>query len=293
MTFISYAQNFEDVILWRVLGHIEGGTYIDIGANDPNVMSVTRGFYERGWRGVNVDASLHWYLELEKHRPEDTNLNIAISDTPGVLTFYEIADTGLSTTIPETAQEHKKKHGFQYTENQVEATTVANLMDRHKISDIHFMSIDVEGAEEAVIRGIDWNIVRPWILVIEATKPMSQELSHQQWELDVLAGGYHFAYFDGLNRFYVADEHKGLLSNFNAPPNIFDDFISVFHVERMIGREALAALMSPETSNLYTAQKYNELVQYNEVLKQKLESRASARIRREFNRLRAKFWRSS
>jgi hypothetical protein len=32
MGIVSYAQNFEDVILWRALGAIERGVYIDVGA---------------------------------------------------------------------------------------------------------------------------------------------------------------------------------------------------------------------------------------------------------------------
>ena len=49
---ISYAQNFEDVMLWRALKHVERGFYIDIGAQDPVVDSVSLAFYEQGWRGV-------------------------------------------------------------------------------------------------------------------------------------------------------------------------------------------------------------------------------------------------
>ncbi|HZF37393.1 MAG TPA: FkbM family methyltransferase, partial [Blastocatellia bacterium] len=46
MSFISYAQNFEDVMLWRALKHIDRGFYIDVGANDPDLDSVTKAFYE-------------------------------------------------------------------------------------------------------------------------------------------------------------------------------------------------------------------------------------------------------
>ena len=55
--FISYAQNFEDVILWRALKHVENGFYIDIGAQDPVIDSVSRGFYEKGWRGLHVEPT--------------------------------------------------------------------------------------------------------------------------------------------------------------------------------------------------------------------------------------------
>jgi len=54
MTFISYAQNFEDVMLWRALGHVSAGRYIDVGAQDPVVDSVSKAFYEHGWRRIHV-----------------------------------------------------------------------------------------------------------------------------------------------------------------------------------------------------------------------------------------------
>lgn len=55
MTFISYAQNYEDVMLHRALKGVEKGFYIDVGANDPVQYSVTKAFYERGWRGINIE----------------------------------------------------------------------------------------------------------------------------------------------------------------------------------------------------------------------------------------------
>jgi hypothetical protein len=47
MSFVSYAQNFEDVMLWRALRDIKGGFYIDVGANSPGMDSVTKAFYDR------------------------------------------------------------------------------------------------------------------------------------------------------------------------------------------------------------------------------------------------------
>ena len=58
----------------------------------------------------------------------------------------------------------------------------------------------------------------------EATKPLSREETHGEWEPHILANDYHFVYFDGANRFYVAAEHAELKSAFATPPNIFDNF---------------------------------------------------------------------
>jgi len=53
--FVSYAQNGEDLLLWRMLHDVDLGTFIDVGAFEPETHSVTRAFYERGWSGINVE----------------------------------------------------------------------------------------------------------------------------------------------------------------------------------------------------------------------------------------------
>ena len=57
MTFISYAQNFEDVILQRCFANIKNGFYIDLGAWSPDIDSVTKSFYLRNWTGILVLAA--------------------------------------------------------------------------------------------------------------------------------------------------------------------------------------------------------------------------------------------
>jgi hypothetical protein len=41
-------------MLWRALQQVESGFYIDVGANDPVVDSVTQAFYQRGWERIVV-----------------------------------------------------------------------------------------------------------------------------------------------------------------------------------------------------------------------------------------------
>lgn len=71
MTFISYAQNFEDVRLWRALNSFECGFYIDVGATDPAHDSVTKAFYDHGWSGINVEPMQNYYDALRQQRPRD------------------------------------------------------------------------------------------------------------------------------------------------------------------------------------------------------------------------------
>ncbi len=227
MTFITYAQNFEDVILWRALKHIENGFYIDVGAWSPDIDSVTRAFYERGWRGINIEPNSQFHAQLMAHRIRDINLRIAISDKPGTRIMNFLSNPGLSTLDEAIAQRHAST-GLTIDKQVVEVTNLATLWKQHVPGDqdVHFLKVDVEGFEEAVLRGNDWTKYRPWIVVVEATLPMSQQESHNEWEPILLSANYCFAYADGINRFYVAIEHAELLPALKYPPNFFDDFKS-------------------------------------------------------------------
>ena len=70
MSIVSFAQNFEDVLLWRALGDVEQGRYLDIGAQDPVADSVSLAFYNAGWRGVHVEPTPAYAELLRKARPD-------------------------------------------------------------------------------------------------------------------------------------------------------------------------------------------------------------------------------
>src|SRR6187551_1221858 len=95
--FVSYAQNFEDVMLRRALRDVEHGFYIDVGAQREESDSVTKAFSLAGWRGINIEPHPGYFEELVHGRPHDINLDVAIGEQEGTLTISFIDDTGLST----------------------------------------------------------------------------------------------------------------------------------------------------------------------------------------------------
>lgn len=230
-SFISYAQNFEDVMLWRALKHIEKGFYIDIGANDPEIDSVTKVFYDAGWRGINIEPIPQWYQKLKDERLRDINLQLAVGNETGEITLFEIPDTGLSTADELFAERHVLEHGFDSSEFKVPMDTLTNICERYHTSPIHFLKIDVEGMEKAVLEGVDFKKLRPWIVLLESMLPNVQQENHNSWEYILLNAGYKYAYSDGVNRFYVASERSELLDAFRYPPNVFDDFLLRQQVE--------------------------------------------------------------
>ena len=227
MTFISYAQNFEDVLLWRALGHLEHGFYIDLGAWSPVHDSVTAAFYESGWSGINVEPNPELHAELVTARPRDINLACAVTEREGETELWLAGNSGLGCV-----QESQQARDLEPTRRvNVVCTTLNAIITEHVPSDqnIHFLKIDIEGMEATVINSTNWQGCRPWIVVVEATTPMTMTPNFDAWEPTLLHADYGFVYSDGINRFYLANEHSDLAVHFGHPPNYFDNIISFDH----------------------------------------------------------------
>ena len=224
MAFISYAQNLEDVMLHRALRGVSRGFYIDVGAADPDELSVTRAFYDAGWHGINVEPDPDYAGELRSARARDVTVQAALGTKPGRRVINRILSTGLSTFDAEFAARHVAA-GYPSVPLEVDVTTLAEVWRAHAPVDVHFLKIDVEGAERDVLQGADFSLHRPWIVVVEATEPFLPTPNYEAWEGILLNAGYVFVWFDGLNRFYVEKEHEKVLRPaFQVPPNFFDDF---------------------------------------------------------------------
>ena len=78
---ISWAANAEDVVLARALPS-GFGTYVDVGAGDPDEDSATRVFAERGWYGINVAGGSETAARHHRRRPLHANLELPAAAGP-------------------------------------------------------------------------------------------------------------------------------------------------------------------------------------------------------------------
>ncbi|MFZ0127247.1 MAG: FkbM family methyltransferase, partial [Xanthobacteraceae bacterium] len=125
-----------------------------------------------------------------------------------------------------------RQFGFQADRSvSVPILTLNQILNDHlRGRTLHFVSIDVEGMECEVLRGLDLKKYRPWIMIVEATIPGTPVPCFEKWESLIVSHGYRMVYFDGINRFYLSDEMQGLLPHFAHPPNVFDDYVPAIQV---------------------------------------------------------------
>jgi len=221
---ITYAQNFEDFMLWKALKAIKNGLYIDIGACDPDLYSVTKWFYDNGWSGINAEPIEECYRKFLTERPRDINLDIFVSDKNGVTDFYESSDLVKSTNKPENAKTPKNEPGLKFEKKIKNTRKLDDICAEHGVKTVHFLKIDVEGSEMEVLRGFSFDEIRPWIVLFES---VSTDADHNDVSTECVNylknKGYHFIYFDGLNKFFAADEHPEMDAAFNVPLSVLDE----------------------------------------------------------------------
>jgi FkbM family methyltransferase len=224
---VSYAQNGEDVVLWRALGNVSAGRYVEVGANHPSHDSITRAFYDRGWSGITVEP-VPYFADLQRaERPRDHLVQAAISNSGAAeITLHVVPGTGLSTIVDAVSDRHAKA-GIEHIDVVVPTRRLDDVLAESGWADrdIHFMLIDVEGAERDVLASVDLKRWRPWVLVVESTAPTSMVRTHSEWEPELLEQGYEYCLFDGISRFYVAAEKSdSLRTALSYPVCVWDDY---------------------------------------------------------------------
>jgi len=215
---LSYAQNMEDVVLARLFDGQTDGFYIDVGGGHAVADNVTFHFYLKGWRGIVVEPQAALGPLYRRVRPRDALVQALAGREEGALDLFEAATFhGLSTASP-THAAAAEQAGVAGRRVSKPVTTLARLCADHAPPTIDVLKIDVEGHEAEVIAGGDWTRFRPRVVLAEAIEPLSMSDASHRFEPGLLAAGYRFAWFDNLNRWYVADEAAALLERFPTEP---------------------------------------------------------------------------
>ena len=253
------------MLLRRCFGDVERGFYVDIGAHHPTYASVTRWFYDQGWSGINIEPG-DGIVALRAERSRDVNLDVAVADFEGEATFWvHTGNTGTSTLSRHVSGIVSEKAG-EMRPRIVRVTTLPAILDSYAVDKhIHFLKIDAEGAEDAIVRSADWKRHRPEVLLIESTEPYTNIRKKEPWQDRLQENGYRMTYFDGVNDFWVREESSTLMGAFAVPVNVLDFFRS-FDPELAL----LRAKVAEQSSELASASlRIATLAAENEALKKK------------------------
>lgn len=213
--FFTYSQHGEDLIIANVFKHIgvDRPSYLDIGAHHPLNISNTALFYQRGCRGVNVEANSNLIRAFTDLRPGDINLNVGVGVKPGSMTFYMIDDFSGRNTFDRGAAE---AFVAAYPQHQITRAVEVPIITINQIVDEHcggifpdFLSIDVEGLDYDILESVDFNRGRPKVICAEVTSALGEKGGDIA---QILKGkGYFVCFRTTGNSIFIDREYLSLL----------------------------------------------------------------------------------
>ena len=169
---LFYSQYKQDEYLeTTIFKGYKDGFYVDVGSHDGVSLNNTLYFEKNNnWRGINIEPIKCVFDKLVENRTADrnTNINCAICNYDGEADFYlnEGYTEMLSGIIENYDARHLERLKNENTEMlattqvvKVNTKRLQTILDEHEVSHIHYLSIDVEGAEFEVIKSIDFDKV--------------------------------------------------------------------------------------------------------------------------------------
>ncbi|MEP0712811.1 FkbM family methyltransferase [Algoriphagus sp.] len=161
----SYSQEGEDLLLNRYFKNKPEGFFCDVGSFHPKQYSNTYLFYQRGWRGINIDPRPGSKKIFDQVRPDDINLELGIADQPGGQLVYKMYANPVYNSFSSEAVENVEKIGEVFVDIQSLEYVFSTYLP--KDMPIDFLSIDVEGFDLEVLKSNDWARFRPEVVIIE------------------------------------------------------------------------------------------------------------------------------
>ena len=178
----QYGQDY--FLVAKSLVSESGGTFIDIGCNDP--VNTSNSFYfERlcGFKGLAIDPLDNFKDVWKKDRPGTFFVNSFVSDSNENLNFVEVSGklgwedklSGAVDTVRLAGKSVSTKTS-EITPCRLRDILFENSFD----FGVDVLFVDVEGHELNVLRSADWSQNKPGVIVIENTGPLkTQEILRQ------------------------------------------------------------------------------------------------------------------
>ena len=157
----------EDLIISDLTKNIKNGFYVDAGCYHPLHLSNTYLLYKRSWNGINIDISEFSIKLFNYLRPNDVNINSAVSNTEKEISFYYQKKLSQLSTIKKAISNERMQGNIK--EKKIKSLKLNSILNQSKFKNrqIDFLNIDVEGADFEVLKSLDFTIYEPKIICIE------------------------------------------------------------------------------------------------------------------------------
>ena len=180
---LSYSLSGVDLLIDYIFKNKKYGFYIDIGCNHPVYSNNTYLLYKRGWKGINIDLDAKSIELFNNFRKNDVNINAALSSSVKDIDLYFYHDKSPINTINKA---NTLIHIDKPKIKKIKTQSLNDILINSNFSnvEIDFISIDVEGHELEVLKGINFDKYIPKIISIEYLDTSLKRIELKNFKLE-------------------------------------------------------------------------------------------------------------
>tara|TARA_Y100000991_G_scaffold212706_1_gene197262 strand:+ start:581 stop:1327 length:747 start_codon:yes stop_codon:yes gene_type:complete len=167
--FLSNSAFGEEILVNRILNKFKYGFFVDVGAYNPKIGSLTNQLYDKGWKGINIDFSKPNIELFNFLRKRDISINKAISDRKGYVNSYIFdPSSGTNTLEKNYADGWAKNFLKDYSTKKLECVTLTDILDQYTVKrKFEYLNIDVECHDFKVLKGLNLKKYQPKLITCE------------------------------------------------------------------------------------------------------------------------------
>ncbi len=212
--FGQFDPPVDQYLFERFFPTLRSGISLECGSYDGMTESSCFFFEKyRGWHGVNVEAAPPIFSQLQRNRPQSTNINAALSNRSGRAQFTHVISPEHGENFGNGSLTHQPGHhaellkqGCRFVDYEVRTITYPELISEAGITKLDLFVLDIEGHEAPAIESMHQGALLPSVLCVEhghfGVEKMREMLSGLPLRFD---SALH------VNSFYV--------NELNPPPN--------------------------------------------------------------------------
>ena len=167
--FVSYSSFGEEILVNRIFKNKKNGFFVDVGAFNPVVGSLTKILYDKGWKGINLDFSETNINLFKIFRKRDISIKTGVSNKNIVKKSFSFdPSSGTNTLNKQYAEGWSKKFYKNYQIEDVKCKTLNTILEENNIcKNFDYLNIDVEAHDFEVLQGINLNLFKPKLITCE------------------------------------------------------------------------------------------------------------------------------
>ena len=203
----SYSFGGCDLLIDYIFKSKKKGFYLDVGCQHPVSNNNTYLLYKRGWSGINIDLDPKNIRLFNLERPNEINICKCVSSNNSKKDLFFFHPGSPINSLEKKTIKNKSNFSLK----KIKTFTLNSILEEHKIRNIDYFNLDVEGHEIDILKNFDIKYYKPKVISVEFIDYQMKKLEFKNNDINRVLQSDLYKYFTSNDYHFVNWSHADLI----------------------------------------------------------------------------------